>query len=299
VAGILQTDPLTAVGSVNVETYVTADNGRRKPDIRAIHNGHPTAFEIQLSTTQIPIIVARETFYQNEGFRLVWITWQFEPVPLSLMRIAFKDIFYSHNKNIFSVDPESIALSKADKQLTLRVFWNENGEWKNELRSLQELNWTSTGLAYAVAPAPPWHEKFRERWKQAEGRDAAAWSARNSLLHELIATLGMADRTPRDLLEENLDAVLFCILSLFEGRPLASRQSNLVSLVNTFLSAKDRFRFARLIRTVIRVSGNDDLLARESVRKKLKIALDVPQIDRDGELGRIVLKVFPEIGAGS
>jgi len=44
---------------------------RRRPDVRAVYNGLPIAFEIQLSTTHLDVIAARRDFYQQEGGLLV------------------------------------------------------------------------------------------------------------------------------------------------------------------------------------------------------------------------------------
>ena len=40
---------------------------RRRPDVRAVYNGLPIAFEIQLSTTHLDVIAARRDFYMQEG----------------------------------------------------------------------------------------------------------------------------------------------------------------------------------------------------------------------------------------
>ncbi|WP_281277541.1 DUF6035 family protein [Hankyongella ginsenosidimutans] len=98
VAELLNADPLTEPGSVVVDEYVVCGEIRRRPDVRATYDGKPIAIEIQLATTQIPIIVAREDFYQREGRHLIWLTWNFVPVERAHLLTAFEDIFYSHNK---------------------------------------------------------------------------------------------------------------------------------------------------------------------------------------------------------
>lgn len=48
-------------------------NDRRFPDVRAIRNGVPIAFEVQLSTTFLRVIAERRAFYLREGGLLVWV----------------------------------------------------------------------------------------------------------------------------------------------------------------------------------------------------------------------------------
>src|SRR6185312_1768595 len=57
---LLIADDRTATGSVVVDEYLIQENGRRRPDVRAIYDGVPLVFEVQLATTQIPIIIQRE-----------------------------------------------------------------------------------------------------------------------------------------------------------------------------------------------------------------------------------------------
>lgn len=162
---ILLLDPNTEKDSVKIEEYLIDDEGRRRPDIQATYAGRPIAIEIQLATTQIPIIVGREDFYARNNRSLLWITWQFDDqVERSKMRTAFEDIFYSHNQNLFSLDTEVIKEAKNRKSFLVRAFW-ENGitAWESSIYSLLELNWPDSGLPYAVAPALPWHLDWRQR----------------------------------------------------------------------------------------------------------------------------------------
>jgi hypothetical protein len=156
---ILLLDPNTEKDSVKIEEYLIDDEGRRRPDVQATYAGRPIAIEIQLATTQIPIIVGREDFYARNNRSLLWVTWQFDDqVDRSKMRTAFEDIFYSHNKNLFSLDSEVIKEAKNRKSFLVRAFWeNELTAWKSQIYALSELNWPDSGLPYAVAPPLPWY----------------------------------------------------------------------------------------------------------------------------------------------
>ena len=48
------------------------------------------AFDLQLATTQLPAIVAREKFYESHGIRFVWVTSTDDASRLALQ--AFQDI---------------------------------------------------------------------------------------------------------------------------------------------------------------------------------------------------------------
>lgn len=127
VAELLAADPRTEPGSVVVDEYVVCGESRRRPDVRAVYDGKPIAIEIQLATTQIPIIVAREDFYQREGRHLIWLTWNFVPVERAHLLTAFEDIFYSHNKNLFSLDDVVVSESeprRVDRRLQLLRRWS-------------------------------------------------------------------------------------------------------------------------------------------------------------------------------
>ena len=163
VAELLNADPLTEPGSIVVDEYVVCGESRRRPDVRATYDGKPFAIEIQLATTQIPIIVAREDFYQREGRHLIWLTWNFVPVERAHLLTAFEDIFYSHNKNLFSIDDEVVAECRARKAFLVRAFWEHGSGWNSKITALPELEWPPSGLPYAVAPPPPWHMEFRAR----------------------------------------------------------------------------------------------------------------------------------------
>jgi len=141
VGQLLEADKRTESGSVKVDEYLVKDDGKRKPDVRANYDGKDIAFEIQLATTQLPIIMKREEFYEENNYRLLWLTWRFDPVPQNKMRTSFEDIFYSHNKSIFSLDSETLSLSLEKNEFVLRAYWIAGDVWNVKLMYLSDLNW--------------------------------------------------------------------------------------------------------------------------------------------------------------
>ena len=295
VAELLNADPLTEPGSVVVDEYVVCGESRRRPDVRATYDGKPIAIEIQLATTQIPIIVAREDFYQREGRHLIWLTWNFVPVERAHLLTAFEDIFYSHNKNLFSLDDEVVAECRARKAFLVRAFWEHGSGWNSKITALPELEWPPSGLPYAVAPPPPWHMEFRARWLAATTNGGTPWSIRRDLFADLAGWLNEDVIDATALEEVDMGALLNAILSFVEGKPVGSAQRNLSEVINTFLSSERRHRFARIMRKVISVTMGPELLDKPSVLAKFARAMEDAQDAPDSMVGKAALLLFPEL----
>lgn len=295
VAELLTADSRTESGSVVVDEYIVCGESRRRPDVRAIYDGKPIAIEIQLATTQIPIIVAREDFYQREGRNLIWLTWNFVPVERAHLLTAFEDIFYSHNKNLFSLDDEVVSESRERRAFLVRAFWEHGSGWNSKIATLPDLEWPSSGLPYAVAPPPPWHRDFRVRWLEATTPQGTPWPARKTLLSELAEKLADDAIDASTLEETDIGALINAILSFAEGKPVGSAQKNLTEVINTFLASERRFRFARIMRKVITVTGTPDILEKPSVVAKLSGAIEDAQDGPDSLTGRVGLLLFPDL----
>jgi hypothetical protein len=295
VGELLTADRRTKPESVVVDEYLITEGGRRRPDVRAVYDEVPVVVEVQLATTQIPIIIQREDFYHSEAYRLLWLTWNFEP-PATNGRLlsSFEDIFYSHNKNLFSMDSQTVQLSLQRNEVIIRAFWVRGNLWQSKLVGLHELNWLSSGRAFAVAPEPHWHEDFLSRWRAATDEHGTPRPERGTLLAELADKLSLIDVDDRTLEEADIDSLINCLLSLLDGHPVGSRQKNLVEVLNTFLNVERRHRFARLVRRFAELAGRKEILETKSVQRKLEVALNEKQDDPQSLTGRIALALFPE-----
>jgi len=296
VGELLIADFRTEPGSVIVDEYVVTESGRRRPDVRAVYDGAPLVVEVQLATTQIPIIVQREDFYTSEAFRLLWLTWNFQP-PQADGRLlsSFEDIFYSHNKNLFSMDDETIGISRRENEVFLRAFWTRDHLWMSKIVRLSELSWLPSGRAFAVAPDPPWHDDFITRWRAATSEYGTPWPARGTLLAELATKLALPEIDNHGLEEADIDSLINCLLSLLDDRPVGSRQKNLAEVLNTFLNVERRHRFARLLRRFAGLTNRADILEIKSVQNKFAVALGSHQDDPQSVTGRVALGLFPEV----
>lgn len=298
VGELLRGDRLTAPDSVVIDRYLIAEDGKRRPDVRAIYDGVATVFEVQLATTQMPIIVQREDFYDGHSHRLVWLTWKLEPPARGgRLRAAFEDIYYSHNKNLFSIDDETISASRSERAVKVRAHWMRGEDWQSRLVRLNELQWLPSGRAFAIAPEPPWNESFLDRWRSATGDHGTQWPERGGLLADLAAHLAMPGLGPRELEDADTDSLINCLLSIVAGQPIGSRQKNLIELMNTFFGVERRYRFARLVKRFAELADRHDVLQATSVRKKLERALIEPQDDPGSPTGRIALDLFPDVFA--
>jgi hypothetical protein len=293
IAELLRTDAGVRPETTIVDKYLEGVECKRKPDVRCEFGERPLAFELQLSSTQLPIIVGRENFYKENSRFLLWITWQFETVPFQRVRTAFQDIFFSHNQNIFSIDDETIQQSRVQLKFLFRSYWLEKDCWQQKIVALEELHWPHSGLPFFREPMPPWHRNFRKRWCEGSNPEGVRWQDQEKLLIELSNKLGLGFVSHYEFVEQQIVLVLDFLISVEHGHPTASKQTNLAQLVNTFLAAETRFRFANLAMHVLK-RANPGILERESVKTKLKNARQHRQDDRSSLIGKIAVSLFPE-----
>lgn len=93
---------------------------RRRPDVRAVYNGLPIAFEIQLSTTHLNVIAARRDFYRQEGGLLVWLFAEFDT---EHRRMTDDDVFYNNNLNAFVMTTKTVEASVEAGEFRLECIW--------------------------------------------------------------------------------------------------------------------------------------------------------------------------------
>jgi len=112
----------------------------------------------------------------------------------------------------------------------------------------------------------------------------------------LITRLRLTDVAPRDLDALQIPVLISLVLSLELGRPVATKQSNLVEMLNTFFSnSAERHKFAGLIRRVAAATNQLSALQKPSVARKLRASLTSPQITQGSVEGLIVRGLFPDI----
>ena len=117
---------------------------RRQPDVQAVSSSlGRIAFEAQLSTTFLNVVVERRAFYRQEGALLVWVLGDFVG---ERRRLMIDDLLFSNNSNVFVVDEESTRVSEERNAFHLRCFFRcpvRNGitivdQWKEQNRGVRQ-----------------------------------------------------------------------------------------------------------------------------------------------------------------
>lgn len=116
----------------------------RKPDVQARYEGKKFAFEAQLSTTFLDVIVQRRDFYQRNGGHLIWIFKEFPEID---RRMTLDDVFYNNNRNAFLITEETTAITQQESKLHLECRWLETRSsggaiqenWRHKIVAFDEL----------------------------------------------------------------------------------------------------------------------------------------------------------------
>lgn len=102
----------------------------RKPDVVATLNGLKIAFEVQLSTTFLDVIVARRRFYLHEGGLLFWVFAAFDE---DARRLTLDDVFYNNNQNAFIVSQQTHEASIVAGDFLLDCVWTKPPSERHEV----------------------------------------------------------------------------------------------------------------------------------------------------------------------
>ncbi|MBW6536852.1 MAG: WG repeat-containing protein [Mariniphaga sp.] len=98
----------------------------RQPDVYAEFNGKKVVFELQLSTTFLSVIVARDIFYQLNDTFIIWVfNFQANQQFVNFNNLMCKDIYYANRRNAFIFDEEAQWRSEQEKELVLLCVWFE------------------------------------------------------------------------------------------------------------------------------------------------------------------------------
>lgn len=114
----LDADPAFS-GILSEKNWKSAKDSKnfRRPDVQANSTAGRLAFEVQLSTTFLNVVVGRREFYRSEGALLVWVFAGFDH---KYRLLTTDDLLFSNNSNVFVVDDETTAKSEASGVFHLR-----------------------------------------------------------------------------------------------------------------------------------------------------------------------------------
>jgi len=141
----LSADPKFA-DVVSEQTWRSSEGlpGLRRPDVSARIDELRLAFEVQLSTTFLDVVLSRREFYRSERAALVWVLPNFHP---NYRRMTDDDILFGNNSNIFVVDETTAAASEAAGAFMIKCWHRKPvidgdqivDEWVERLVSWDEI----------------------------------------------------------------------------------------------------------------------------------------------------------------
>ena len=287
--------PLPNVTECIVDQYFINSKGeRRRPDVRFVYHGKVFVLEIQLATTQRPIITERNDFYIGEGVEIIWITWNPIRGKISDYRASFIDIITDHNDNLFSVDESTFDLTRISGELKLRVNWWEGDDCKERIVGLNELVLREGKPPYAIARPPEWHELHKDEWYAAGHQKLITDTECRRLWAEIQQKLSQPLSEDEASTDWEVVSMISLLISLEHGVPVNSQQKNLTEMLHTFLTTKRRKPMARIVAFAIGATKNSSLLERQKTKELLSLALVERQVSKSSLAARVVRLLFPE-----
>lgn len=176
----------------------------RFPDVFALFRKLKIAFELQLTTTFLSVIVGRTLFYRDRNVFLIWVFDSFS-LDSDLHKFTEKDIYVNNKLNVFVFDAEAREKSDRENTLILKCYYKKfyigndkvTGDWTHELIRVKDItfNEDSTEAFYYDSDAE-YEVKVaelaaikEERVKEKEKIQGSAW-ARSivSLMEKLYKT---------------------------------------------------------------------------------------------------------------
>lgn len=169
--------------------------GLRRPDVSARTDTDRLAFEVQLSTTFMDVVLSRKEFYRAEGAALVWVLPYFHP---SYRRMTDDDILFGNNSNVFVVDEKSAATSEVAGTFIMTCWYRKPlikddkivDEWVERLVRWDDITvdvgrQTIVAFDYGQEAAKLREEVRAARLEKIAAAEAAARQAREDLETEL------------------------------------------------------------------------------------------------------------------
>lgn len=294
----------------------------RQPDVQAAREGQRFAFEVQLSTTFLGVVVERRIFYREEGAILLWILGHFEP---DNRRLTVDDLLFSNNANILVVDEETMRLSEETRCFRLRCFYRQPSRdgpivsetWQEKLIRFSDLTFESDQQrAYffnyedevrrlAERTEADLRQEVFDCWKTVDPHfdgspeSLARWqSVKSSLAARDVAL----PETPSS--DGNFRGMMHGLLSALRGEPVGWKFSTLVEVAHRMAQGYPQHLLS--FGYALKLSGHETLVdqqdttgkwkrLREKIRARMK-AGDA-ELWPDEEWIPALCFLFPEVGA--
>ena len=312
---ILKLDAEAAKAGVTLERYTKGADGQYAfPDVFAASwQGGLAAYEIQLATTQLPTIIRREDFYEENAIRLCWIV---SGDIVQLKRRAFKDIYLRSDGQVLGVDGEVLAAAKLANEPRFRLLRLLPGpireglrpRWRERIVAPSEIDWGLPGdrPKSASGSYDTYLNRLVERHEDLRGYREKFYSAltqcdseeSGKIWDKIVAIVGGA---PWDTLGEPYDTVraLGAMATIRRNQITIKtkiRISNLPHLVNSLLlEPRERRPWSHAFK-LLAGTLNPDLLSVPSVSQKVarNLAEGEFRIPKDSLAGPAFDVLFPE-----
>lgn len=267
----------------------------RKPDVRTKWGEHRFAFEIQLSTTFLSVIVDRREFYRSESAHLIWVFQRFDP---ERTRRAEEDVFFNNNSNVFIVNEDTLERSRRAGRLVLvccyavpqLVDGSVKDVWERKEVFIDDLtldsqrqqayffNYDAARAAIDQRLADAASERLRDAFEQFWRTHARTY---NQAAKEEWARLRDDFRTIGIDLPEHHDSIPFSgvvsiMLSAKHGKPIGYGNRSLIEITNIAFNHYKPYLY--LFGWALKDYGQEELL---EVQDKHKTWSDRRELIRD------------------
>lgn len=294
----------------------------RKPDVQAVCGNKHLAFEIQLSTTFLDVIIERESFYHSEQIFMLWIFHKFSE---GGSRFTEKDIYYANNRNAYVITDKTRERSNELGKLVLECHYQEPfisnkriiNRWMTQEVTLSDLSFDEVTFRvyyfdYDTAKsrlAEKLEEEslarkfsdFWERRQQLSGLDRLEEDRRYYALlkaENLIPTRFFDESSFPEDLKQILDA-LYCTK---KGEIFAYRYDKWIQVANQVLEYHQQFAgiFIQALKTYEIIDEVRSSDRRGTFRKKLQNVVQGvkgkdPKYEQNLEFRPLFSVLFPEL----
>lgn len=292
ISALIEQDPRLVPGSSSIDTYVrpAGEGHGRWPDVQFELSGLGRfAIEVQFAPSLAPEVVGRSDFYLREGMHLIWIVPRFD---FEVTKRAFaEDIAYEGQGTAFCMDDEACARSRERRTLVFRALWRQDGEVRDSLVALDELNFPVQGHPFFVDTV-------------SKGIFDSARHERERILTLLRSTKGdidnlvpLQDSAPvPDYYAKRFLCVVFStwLQALGQFENLLNNQKTITGLLDAYLNSSDGKPYADFLDSFLRRTraGRD---ARPAVWQKIERARHDPQRGLEDQWYSFATGLFPEV----
>lgn len=297
-ASMLEAD--SAFSEVRIEHVISRPPDWRKPDIAATFLDGLIAFDLQLATTQLPVIVARESFYEGHSIRYVWVTNSNDAHGLA--RQAFQDIYWNNDAQIFGIDERAEAITRKQREvhlwaLTVAPRLDEQGlrsVWESRLVPRGAIDWNTPSRRPRFPDADfsaAFCERVSARFEDPRKRiihavcrpDQTACDEAGTAWNEIARQVGAPSWASAET--DRIFKAIGVLASAAAGKKMDASKyppEAMTAMFNQFLETNACRGWTSALQHIAAVHGHEQLLSAESTQAKAvrNLAENHPDLQR-------------------